>query len=429
MHYLRNNNIMNKHFASGRIKLMIFACMIIWMIFKVATVFSQVASPPNTSKKLSDSTIQYITPLEYAFMMHEETSWLFKTDISYNYGRFYGKIGIEKRIAPSFTLNLKVDQNIYDDVSGDRTSGGISTSLESRWYYRLNKRVRINKVARNMSDNYFAFGLDYTRLFKNKDLDHWAFTDYNYLTLFLKWGLQRRFLKYGHADVGIKIGATNAIGDFYSTELAFATYVDLGLAFTKDRYKLDREKLCPVMKCYESTNHILKSNLSNLFNININRHYLGISISPHIAFERKIGDAPFSFNTEIQARYGYSKYKGNDEVLYSNWNWNAEIMLEGRWYYNLKRRILKGKTGNGLSANYVALGGSYKYERAEYYDQGYFMPDVYVSVGWQRVFGKHFYFDVSFGIEYNFEVQNSKGYIIQSKGLEPRFKIAVGYRF
>ena len=413
-------------------KLIIITCTMFGLFAAANPAFSQNRTQIDTSGQNADSTIQYITPLEYAFMMHEETSWLFKADILSNVGRFYYKIGVEKRIATSFTLNLSVDQSVYEDWNGNRASNGISTALESRWYYRLNKRVKINKVARNMSDNYFALGLDYTRLFKNKEFEEfWEFTDYNYLTIFLKWGLQRRFLKYGHADMGIKIGATNSIGDFFSLapSLAFATYVDLGLAFTKDRYKLDREKLCPVMKCYESTNHIFKSNLSNLFHVNINRYYLGISISPHFAFERKIGDAPFSFNTEIQARYGYSKHKGNEKVLYSNWIWNAEIMLEGRWYYNLKRRILKGKTGNGLSANYVALGGSYKYERAEYYDQGYFMPDVYVSIGWQRVFGKHFYFDVCIGLEYNFEVLKGYGYHIQEKGLEPRFKIAVGYRF
>ncbi len=412
------------------ITLIFFICPVIALFSIINPVFSQDKIKSDSIRIAEDSTIQYITPLEYAFMMHEETSWLLKGDIGFNYGRFYVKVDFEKRIAPSFTLNLSVDQNIYEDLAGTAHSNGISTSLESRWYYRLNKRVKINKVARNMSDNYFAVGLDYIRLFKNKDVsEHWALTDYNYLTVYLKWGLQRRFLKYGHADMGIRIGATNSFESSLSPSLAFSTYVDIGLAFTKDKYKLDNEKLCPVMKCYESINHIFKSNISYLFNIYTDRYYTGLGISPHLAFERKLGNSPFSINTEIIAFYSYRKHRGTNGHIYSQSDWGAELLFEARWYYNLKRRILKGKTGNGLSANYVAFGGSYNYERADHYDHGYFRPDVYVSVGWQRVFGEHFYYDINIGYEYNFEVLNSHGGNVQSSGFEPRFRIAVGYRF
>lgn len=420
------------------IKLMIITCLIIGLLASSKTVFSQ----SDSTLTSADNSIQYITPLEYAFMMHEETSWLFKASLLLNFeytGRLYYKIGIEKRIAPSFTMNLSVDQSIYENIGGDGpTSNGIKTSLESRWYYRLNKRVREDKVARNMSDNYFALGLDYTHLFKNKDIDeYWQPEDYNYLTLFVKWGLQRRFLKHGHADVGVKLGATNPLNQSYSPTLLLGMYVDLGLAFAKDSYKLDQEKLCPVLKCYESMNFLFKSDLSNLFGIGFDKNTFSFHVSPHIGFERKIGQSPFSINTELRGIYSFLTYIENpfsdleNLTRPSDFHYlRIEALLEARYYYNLKQRINKGKTGNGLSADYIAMGGSYKYNapRAFLYP-GDFLPDIYISTGWQRVIGKHFYYDINIGLEYNFEVLNNNGYKVQSKGIEPRFRIAVGYRF
>ncbi|MCB2221791.1 MAG: hypothetical protein KQI35_15460 [Bacteroidetes bacterium] len=418
-------------------KLIKYTAILIVLSLNIQPVFSQ----KDTVAPITDSIIQYITPLEYAFMMHEETSWLFKGSLLLNFeysNRLYYKIGIEKRIASSFTLNLSIDQSIYENLGEEGPiSNGIKTSLESRWYYRLNRRVKENKVARNMSDNYFALGVDYTRLFKNKDIDeYWQPENNNYLTLFIKWGLQRRFLKHGHADVGIKLGATNPTNQSFSPTLLLGTYVDLGLAFAKDSYKLNQEKLCPVLKCYESTKHLFKSDLSNLFGIGFDKNTFSFHVSPHIGFERKIGHSPLSINTEINGLYMFTKYlehlSSDPEYLprRSNLDYiSVEALLETRYYYNLKRRINKGKTGNGLSADYLAMGGSYKYTTRSFYDQGSFMPNIFISTGWQRVIGKHFYYDINIGLEYKFEVLNSHGFAVQEKGIEPRFRIAVGYRF
>jgi hypothetical protein len=55
-----------------------------------------------------DSVVEYLTPMEYAFMMHEETNWLFKVNLlvsNENYSLNTFKLSLEKKIADGFSLN------------------------------------------------------------------------------------------------------------------------------------------------------------------------------------------------------------------------------------------------------------------------------------------------------------------------------------
>lgn len=398
------------------------------LILSGFAVLGQNNTESDTTISKQDTILKYITPLDYAFMMHEETSWLLKGGIIFENpfnGRITFKLGFEKRIAKSFTLNLLVNNIVYEEIPDYPypIKGGIQSSLESRWYYRLNNRIKKNEVAKNMSDNYFAFGLGYTHLFLNNNLETSEELDNKSISLFLKWGVQRRFLKWGHADIGIKAGLSNNLNNYFSPSFLFTTYVDLGLGITKDKYKLNREKLCPVLKCFEAENYAFKSNLSSLFTFSFYKQGLHLSLAPHIAYERKIGKSPFSINTELLVIFGYEKFNIDyQENTYKgdNFHWRSSLDLEGRWYYNLKRRILKGKTGNGLSASYLAAGGRYTYYKSSKYAEGSFTPSVYVVTGWQRLFSEHMYYDINVGLEYDADVYD---YII---GV---FQFALGYKF
>ncbi len=255
-----------------------------------------------------------------------------------------------------------------------------------------------------MSDNYFSLGTDYTH-FYNYDPE-WDHYKQNYLTFYAKWGIQRRLLKHGIADIGLKTGFITGTNKAYDLSFYFNTYVDMGLALTKDRYKLNREKLCPVLKCYESQKYQLKSDLSSLFYVLAFQENKFIGISPSLAFEYKLGKSPFSINTELGTTFRYEPYAYSDtEIFYSN-TWQSKLEVESRWYYNLHRRIIKGKSGNGLSASYIALGGSYNYEKNKFYQQQtYFYPKVYAVAGWQRLISKHLYYDIQLGMEKSFHTK------------------------
>ncbi len=401
------------------IKLMVFSCVFIISCTFSLPVCAQSGIQTDTTTSKQDSTVKYLTPWEYAFMMGEETSWLFKIDVPARSGLNQIKVGIEKKIAPSFSLDLKAGfyatNNQYDVNWSDNNSAGFYASLETRWYYRMNKRVREDKLARNMSDNYLAVGLSYSQSLNS------SYIYFKPITVFAKWGLQRRFLKYGHIDFGVKAGALFLINRKGSRIFSFSNFVDVGFAFTKDKYELDRKKLCPILKCYDADKFIIKSNLSGLFEISISKSKY-IALSPHIAFERKISKSSFSVNLELRSHFSYTLFN-YQEVKKNYWLFSSNVLLEGRWYYNLKNRILKGKTGNGLSANYIALGGSLIYSEGTNLYGNKFHNYLHISTGWQRLFSKHLYLDINVGFGYRFETENVNA------GHSWPSNIAVGYRF
>ncbi len=380
------------------------------IMFLIIALSNPVSSQTTES---SDTLVKYLTPMEYAFMMHEPTSWMVKIGAlsgTNRWGSFY-IAAYEKRIAPTFTLNLAANFGTIRYEYGS----SVQLSLESRWYYRLNKRIREKKTTRNMSDNYLALGIS-SAFYFNNDIE-----ENNIYTLYTKWGLQRRFLKHWYIDFGIKTGLGLTSFDNPSPYFVFNTFTNVGVAFTKDRYKLNKEKLCPILRCYAADNYVFKINLNGIFYFsNYNKRNTAFFI-PNLSFEKKIGEAPFSINTELKAFYYYHEWPDHNTHYIT---YGAEMLLESRWYYNLRRRILKGKTGNGLSANYITLGGTYKFIH-EVGDIGlnYFVPSVYLATGWQRLFSKHLYLDVKIGIGYQFETKYTDASIIWP------LQIGVGYRF
>jgi len=383
------------------------------IMFLIIALSNPVSSQTTES---SDTLVKYLTPMEYAFMMHEPTSWMVKTGVlsgTNRWGSFF-TVAYEKRIAPSFTLNLAADFGTTRYKYGK----SVQLSIESRWYYRLNKRIREKKTTRNMSDNYLAIGISSIFYFSNDEKES------NIYSLYTKWGLQRRFLKHWYIDFGIKTGLGVTSFNNPTPYFVFSTFTNVGVAFTKDKFKLNKEKLCPVLRCYAADDYIFKTNLNGVlfFSSYYNRRTL--SVEPNLSFEKKIGKSPFSINTELKAFYHLFEFPDGDQNITQYTTLGANILLEGRWYYNLRRRILKGKSGNGLSANYITIGGTYKFIH-EVGDIGlnYFVPSVYLATGWQRLFSKHLYIDVKLGIGYQFETKYTDASIIWP------LQIGVGYRF
>ena len=382
----------NIHSKYKGLKLIFLSCLWIGLFMRFNPAYSQVETKVEQPEQMEDSIVQYITPMEYAFMMHEATSWMVKASALLEIDKHYNfqyKISFEKRIAPSF---------ISEEGSFD--VGSIRTSIESRWYYRLNKRIKQNRVARSMSDNYLALGFDFF-YYLNNTKNSIPFIDH--FTLFAKWGFQRRFLRHGFADVGIKLGLSNAYNAGFSPSLIFNTYVNLGFAFTHDRYRLDQDKLCPVFRCYEGVNFIIKSNLNNAFGIYTGQRFRNFYLAPQIAFEYKIGNSAFSINAEINGLFSYYETNPNlDQTLI---------------------RTLMGKTGNGLSADYLGLGWENKRFLFTPYSSNTAQPQVFIITGWQRLFSKHLYYDIQIGLAHHFNEN------ISSNEVDGRYKFAVGYRF
>lgn len=393
------------------------------IVLILAALFISMAGSAQTdslrfsSETHNESVVKYLTPMEYAFMFHEETDWLFKGSMSafWEYGRVAGslKLSLEKKIAQGFSLNaVLIDLTAYNYGFSSIDADGTESSLESRWYYKYNKNIREHIPTANLSGAYIALGAGYGKAYNAiwyPDTEH---SDLKFIPIFAKWGVQRRFLKRGFVDVGLKAGWNKSLsGDLWST-LFFNTFVDVGLAFTKDKYKLDFDRLCPVLRCHAEDRFLLKTNLVNIINLAYMRKTLIGSIEPNIAAEFKLGSSPFSINTLFISKIQYSK-SNYDIHKFESFSVIPELTIEGRYYYNLHRRILMGKSGNGLSANYISLGATY---RGEFYNsisngfndrQKKSFTGIKVGAGIQRLISKHLYLDINisgaFGTNYYYD--------------------------
>ena len=387
-----------------------------------------------------DSIVEYLTPMEYAFMFHEETNWLFKTSMAaaWLHGRVVGnlKLSLEKKIAKGFSLNAALfHTTTFNPGFSPSGSGGIELSLESRWYYTNQKNIRDNKPTANLSGAYVALGAGYHKPYKDLLWEHEnGYSKPESILLFAKWGIQRRFLKRGFVDVGVMAGWNKSLSrDSWST-LFFNTYVDAGLAFTKDKYKLNLDKLCPVLRCHAEDHFLLKTNLVNILNLTYVRESLMGSISPNIEAELKLGTSPFSINTKLSSKFEYSEFTySNNEYKY--FDIAPQLTIEGRYYYNLHRRMLMGKSGNGLSANYISLGPTY---HGRYNSQGkednnfvqkYSFIGLMVGTGIQRLISDHLYLDINLGFGYGIAYYNRGIYHISEPAADIDFGFGVGYRF
>lgn len=395
----------------------------LFLIIVLASVLS-LKPGKSTAQEENDSTVHYLNSMEYAFMMHEDTKWFIKASLvlsndEVNMNPF--KVAFEHRITRSFTANVALDHSPVNLPGDNEYFLPLNISLESRWYYRLKKRMRDEGVAANMSDNYLALGTAYTWLLNYNNVDLPA--DHHYLALYAKWGIQRRYLKYGHVDLGIRAGVMTPVDNDFSPSLVLNTYVEMGLGFARDRYSLDREKLCPFIKCYDADRFIIKTNLSDFVNIGYFTDNQWIEASPQVAFEQKIASSPFSLNAELKGTIGYSE-SNSVEQSYINRYWIAGLTLEGRFYYNLNKNIRNGKSGNGLSANYVTVGGGYYLVEDEQdkiiQETG---PQLFAGTGWQRLLSRHLYFDIQVGVNYYFEPNRFRNLF------GPYEKLGLGYRF
>jgi hypothetical protein len=368
-------------------------------------------------------------------MMHVETNWLFKVNLlvtSENYYTNTLKLSLEKKIANGFSLNAAA---LYRASSyhADLWSYGMEFSLESRWYYNYRNKIRNKQAAANLSGAYLALGGGYRYSVVNSN--NWdESSSSKYVPLFAKWGLQKRFLNHGYINFGFSAGTQLALSDGLPSTISIGTYVDGGLAFARDKQKLDFTKLCPVLRCHAADKFLLKTNFVDIVSLAYARNTIIGSVIPNISAEFKLGELPFSINTKLSSKLEYASSLEYDFYYFTVY---PQFSVEGRYYYNLKRRMLMGKTGNGLSANYISLGPTFNGEFQTFHiggnrtDRSRSFAGMNLSTGIQRLIGDHLYFDfntgMSYGMEYNYDGANSDSYkhgkFIFNLG------VAIGYRF
>ena len=108
----------------------------------------------------------------------------------------------------------------------------------------------------------------------------------------------------------------------------------------------------------------------------------------------------FALRTEIGLELLSFKYTYTDETKYGA---APELSIEPKWYYNLEKRVRKGRNIHGNSGNAFSLRINYLSPNAflisniENY-KGVDQINIIPKWSIRRVYGKHFLFETGFGL-------------------------------
>jgi hypothetical protein len=228
--------------------------------------------------------------------------------------------------------------------------------VEGRWYHDMQKRIKAGRSANNFGGRYL--GLEAGILNNNLITDSW-----DDRRISLRYGMQQRFLRNGYFDVSIGAGFSQG-----STVLKHSTFfstdqrVSVGLAafLPKFRNTAQNSNLCDVLHCQDEQFKMLKINIFDVIEFRSNGVVYNLELRPNVAYEQKLGRSPFSVELALEGLYDrgkYQYYNSIDQKVYTNQitsaTWNATGEL--RWYYNMRKRLLSGKSGNNLSGTFVGL--------------------------------------------------------------------------
>ena len=314
------------------------------------------------------------TPSDRLFKTRVPSKWMFKLNLAqtFNFRRndlqtantLSGTplgIGAEYKISPAFSVGAYYQMLLgYQPASEFLNKGGwlysASVAVEGRWYHDMKKRIKDGRSANNFGGRYL--GLEGTWSNNNQLTDNW-----DDKRVALRYGLQQRFLRNGYFDISIGAGVSQGSpilkrSTYFSTDQR----VSVGLAafLPKFRNGAQNGNLCDVLHCQDEQYNMWKVNIFDVVAFRSNGIVYNLELRPNIAYEQKLGRSPFSVELAVDAVFNTGKYRYYyllDQKEYSNritsatWDATGEL----RWYYNMRKRMLNGKSGNNLSGSFFGL--------------------------------------------------------------------------
>lgn len=293
----------------------------------------------------------YIAPLvetasDRLFRTRVPSNWMFKFNLAPSSGNDL-HIGAEYKIAPAFSVGAYYGVGLgYNGLNGWQSTSSLA--VEGRWYHDMKKRINDGRSANNFGGRYLA--LEGRMLSRRASEESW--TDGR---ITLRYGLQQRFMRKGYFDISFGAGISNWLSvpnsaTTFSTDQRFS----VGLAAFLPRYKTaaSSDNLCEVLHCQDEQYKMLKINLFGLLSIHSGAALNFFMLRPNVAFEHKIGRSPFAAELDVAARYQSGRFISADHrFAIAYWNATGEL----KWYYNMRKRILEGRSGNNLSGAFIGL--------------------------------------------------------------------------
>jgi hypothetical protein len=289
------------------------------------------------------------TPSDRLFRTRTPAKWMFKMNLAqtFLFGDNDPQTGVEYKISPAFSVGA-----YYGMRLGRQGDGGwlhpLSLAVEGRWYHDMKKRISAGRSANNFGGKYLA--LEAGIVNSPEAAESW-----DERRIALRYGLQQRFMRNGYFDVSIGAGISNPSPIFRSSTFSIDQRVSVGLAAFLPRPKTTTASsdLCEVLHCQDEQYSMLKIDVFDIFRFWSNGDNFFFSLRPNIAYEQKIGRSPFSVELDLAARYDRVRYPTFTDIRFASAYWNATG--EVKWYYNMRKRILNGRSGNNLSGAFIGL--------------------------------------------------------------------------
>ncbi|MCF0055340.1 hypothetical protein LXL81_06190 [Dyadobacter sp. CY356] len=375
-------------------------------------VYSQDSTKIKFSEE-QDTIVQqrFIDRYENVFMTKVPTRHMFKLSLNFipNYlfavdnnalqTTSYG-LGYEYKISPSFSVGTDILLN-----GGWGTSigfvGALDGNIYGRWYYDMRRRIKEGINVNNFTGNYVA-------IVGGK---RWGKSEVNYQasTIGIEFGLQRRFLNNGRIEFAIGASYQKYPKEHYPLQLgygvhkaadfAIASRTSMGLAFG-DWKRNKNIALCEVLLCDENVSQQWKLLWPKMY---LSSQFIQGTIG--LAYERKFGNSPISFNGQVMFDYlrmvshgsaPFPRIVSNDIQLWPS--------LQLRYYLDQKQALRDGKGGQNLSGLYLGPHSEFVYYQSETV-LGEGRPKRHLGLGaaagfQQRLFRKA-YVDLSVSVSHN----------------------------
>lgn len=326
------------------------------IFFFLALHFSLFAQRDTAYQTVRQETGEYQapiveTPSDRLFRSRVPSKWMFKMDM----GRFLAledhdlTFGAEYKFAPSFSIGAYYKMRF---LNTDSDRGGwlypISLAVEGRWYHDMRKRVKAGRSAYNLGGKYLAM--------EGSILGLGAASPKN-RKIALRYGLQQRLLRYGYFDVSLGAGFTEKT-PYHSNVFGIDQRMSIGLAAFLPKRKGTNlaGNNCDVLHCQDEQFRMFKFDVFNLVDFQTNGDVYFLDLRPNLAFEQKIGRSPFSVELDVEMLYrrgSFNYFNSNNLQRIATLDLSATGEL--RWYYNMRKRMLNGQSGNNLSGTFFGL--------------------------------------------------------------------------
>ncbi len=311
------------------------------------------------------------------------------------------------------TLVISGEPAQFVDVVANSHNIRAKLQVELRWYFLMKNRIKKGLAADNLVGTYVsAYYGRQLQHFRRQRLTEFlpalrgnATTN----TFGIRIGSQRRIFENGYIDLFVDF--SNVSGEvlnfpngtnhkFYTISqrkvnpsFFLNTGVKIGYAIGKVSDRYDPNK-CEVLKCYQEKNSLVKVDLLNAVRF-INSGWNG---NFSVGYEQKIGKSPFSLGVDLEFIYSSLFFTNEGKTFFSLINLRGTLALEGRYYYNLRKRIATGKSANNLFANYVSL--FYKNNNViNINGTAFSSASISPSWGMQRGIFNFVFMDVKFGFQ------------------------------